>query len=187
MKPMNEITKQLQAWSKGDKKALDKLMPLVNEELKKIAKKYMHRERPGHILQTTALVNEALIRLIRENVTDWEDRQQFYGLVAKRMRQVLIDYAKKRSAAKRGKRAKEIDVAGVEDPSSEKSRDLIRLNEALTALAEFDERKAKIVEYRFFIGLTLKQTAELLGVGQSTVEREWRFARSWLKREMTDT
>lgn len=182
---MDEITKLLQAWSKGDKRALEKLMPLVNEELKKIAKRYMGRERPGHILQTTALVNEALIRLIRESVTDWEDRQQFYGLVAKRMRQVLIDDAKKRSAAKRGKAAQQIDDDGVKDPSSEKSNDLIRLDEALTALAKFDERKAKIVEYRFFIGLTLKQISEQLGIGQSTVEREWRFARSWLKRQMT--
>ena len=174
---MHEITELLQAWNKGDQQALDKLMPLVEEELKKIARNYMRKERPGHILQTTALVNEALIRLIRENVS-WENRKQFYGFMAKRMRQVLIDYARRRPVAEY------VDVDDVAVPD-EKSKELIMLDEALTKLAKIDERKVIIIECWFFIGLTLGEIAELLGIAQSTVERDLRFAKSWLKREMT--
>ena len=181
---MNEITEQLKAWNDGDPQALDRLLPLVDRELKKIAHNYMRNERPGNILQTTALVNEALIKLIQENI-GWENRKQFYFLVAKRMRQVLIDYAKKQSAAKRGKRVEHVDVTEGEDQSAEKSRELVRLGEALAALAEIEERKATVVECRFFIGLTYREIAELLGVSQSTVENDWSIARAWLKRELT--
>lgn len=175
---MHEITELLQVWSNGDTQALDKLMPLVDKELKKIARNYMRNERPGHILQTTALVNEALIKLIRENIS-WENRKQFYALVAKRMRQALVDYARRRP------KAEYIDVDDAVIPD-EKSKELLMLDEALTRLARIDERKATIVECRYFIGLTLAEVAELLGVAKSTVEREWRFARSWLKRQMTE-
>ena len=174
---MHEITELLQAWSNGDTQALDRLMPLVDKELRKIAHKYMRNERPGHILQTTALVNEALIRLIRENIS-WENRKQFYALVAKRMRQVLVDYARK------VKKAEYIDVDDAVIPDK-KSKELLMLDEALTKLARTDERMATIVECRYFIGLTLREMAELFGVSQSTVERDWRFARSWIKRQMT--
>ena len=180
---MDEITDQLKAWSKGDPKALDRLIPLVDRELKKIAHKYMRNERPEHILQTTALVNEALIKMIQENIS-LENRKQFYVLVAKRMRQVLFDYAKKQLAAKR-EWGEQVDIAEVKDPCSEKSRELIRLEQALVELAQTDERKATIVECRFFIGLTLPEIAELLSIAPSTVDREWRFTRAWLKRELT--
>ena len=182
---MNEITELLKAWNKGDKQALDKLMPLVVEELKKIARKYMSAERTGNILQTTALVNEALIKLIPEKIS-FENRKQFYGLVAKRMRQVLVNYAYKQSAAKRGKWAVEqLDDRMAKDPSSERSKELLMLDAALTKLAHTDELKATIVECHFFIGLTIAEVAELLGLSKTKVERDWSFTRAWLKREMT--
>jgi RNA polymerase sigma-70 factor, ECF subfamily len=174
---MPEITELLQAWNKGDHEAMEKLMPLVDKELKKIAHNYMRNERAGHILQTTALVNEALIKLIRENIS-WENRKQFYGFIAKRMRQVLVGYARRRPKA---------EYVDIDDDikSDQKSRELIRLDEALKALAELEERKATVVECRFFIGLTIPETAELLGVGTSTVERDWDFSRVWLHQQMT--
>lgn len=181
---MNEITELLQAWKNGDEKALDRLMPLVVEELKKIAQKYMRGERPGNILQTTALVNEALLRLIAEKIS-FEDRKQFYGLVAKRMRQVLVDYARKQSAVKRGKWAVEQLDDNAKDLSFERSKELLLLDAALTKLAHTDELKATIVECHFFIGLTIAEVADLLGLSKTTVERDWSFTRSWLKREMT--
>ncbi len=175
---MHEITELLKAWSSGDTQALEKLVPLVDDELRKIAHNYMRNERSGHILQTTALVNEALIKLIRENIS-WENRKQFYALVAKRMRQVLVDYAR------RTERADYVDVDDAVIPD-ETPKEVLMLDQALTKLASIDQRKETIVECRYFIGLKLEEIAELLGVGQSTVEREWRFARSWLKREMTE-
>lgn len=174
---MHEITKNLNAWSKGDSQALDKLIPLVDKELRKIAKGYLRYERPGNLLQTTALVHEALIKLIRENIS-YENRRQFYVLVANRMRQVLIDYARK------AKRAEYADV-DVEALPARRSKELIKLDAALEALAKNHPRKVMIVECRFFIGLTLKETAELLEISEATVQRDWRFARAWLKRAMT--
>ncbi len=175
---MHEITELLKAWSSGDTQALEKLVPLVDDELRKIAHNYMRNERSGHILQTTALVNEALIKLIRENIS-WENRKQFYALVAKRMRQVLVDYAR------RTERADYVDVDDAVIPD-ETPKEVLMLDQALTKLASIDQRKETIVECRYFIGLKLEEIAELLGIGQSTVEREWRFARSWLKREMSE-
>jgi RNA polymerase sigma factor (TIGR02999 family) len=175
---MHEITELLKAWSKGDEAALDTLVPLVDQELRKIAHKYMRNERAGHILQTTALVHEALIKLIRENVS-WKNRKQFYALVARRMRQVLVDYAR------RGTKAEHVDVTDAPLPDETKSEELILLDEALTKLAKIDERKATIIECRYFIGLTVPEIAKLLGVSTKTVERDWDFARSWLKREIT--
>ena len=184
---MNEITEILKAWNNGDEEALDRLMPLVLQELKKIAHKYMRGERPGNILQTTALVNEALIKLMPEKI-NFEDRKQFYGLVAKRMRQVLVDYAKKQSAAKRGKWAiEQLDSRKTKALSSERSKEVLLLDAALTKLAQKEELKATIVECHFFIGLTIAEVADLLGVPKTTVEREWNFTRAWLKREMTGT
>ena len=174
---MDQITELLKAWSDGDTEALNQLVPLVDHELRKIAHNYMRNERPGHILQTTALVNEALLKLIGEHIS-WEHRNHFYALVARRMRQVLVDYARKEQKAL----YTDVDEAVI---PYEKPQELLMLDGALTKLAEIDERKAMIVECRYFIGLTLTQMAELLGVGQSTIERDWRFARSWLKREMT--
>ncbi len=182
---MREITKLLKAWADGNTEALDQLWPLVDPELKKIAHNYMRNERPGNILQTTALVHEALIRLIQENIR-FEDRGQFYGFVAKRMRQVLVDYAKRQLAAKRGKRPELVDISEAKDKKSEMSKELLMLEAALRKLAEVDERKVTIIECRFFIGLSLDQIAKVLNTSPATIEREWRFARAWLKSEMTE-
>jgi len=175
---MPEITELLQAWNKGDKQAMNKLMPLVDYDVKRIAHNYMRNERTDHILQTTALVNEALIKLIRENIS-WQNRQQFYGFIARRMKQVLIDYAR---------RTPRVEYIDIDDAviSDQRPRDILRLDKALEELAELDERKARIVECRFFIGLTTAEIAEVLGVGKSTVDRDWDFTRSWLKQQMTE-
>lgn len=180
-----EITDLLKAWSNGDSEALEKLVPLVDEELRKIAHAYMSRERPGHVLQTTALVNEALIRLLGGERINWHSRKHFFSLVARRMRQVLIEYARKRLAAKGSGAAEHIDLDNaVFSPAM--SEELRLLDDALTKLAEVDPLKAAIVENRYFGGYTLKEVAELLDISEGQVEREWRFARSWLKREITD-
>lgn len=175
--PMPEITELLQAWSGGDQAALETLIPLVDQELRKIAHKYMLDERPEHILQTTALVNEALLRLMPENIS-WANRKHFYFFVARRMRQVLVDYAR------RSRRAEYVDVDVALIPV-EKPKEIVLLDEALTKFAEIHSRAAAVVECRHFIGLTIRQVAELLGIGESTVERDWEFAKTWLKREMT--
>lgn len=184
--PMHEITALLHDWSNGDAQAVNQLMPLVDRELHKIAKHYMRNEDTGHILQTTALVNEALIRLIRENLS-FENRKHFYGIVAKRMRQVLYDYANERDRAKRGAGAIHVELSDAKDEEWEKSKDILMLEQALTKLGHIDDRKLTIIECRFFIGLTYEEIAEILGTSATTVQREWRFARSWLKTEMTAT
>lgn len=182
---MKEITKLLKAWKSGDKIALDKLITLIVPELKKIAHKYMSAERPGNILQTTALVNEALIKLISEKIS-FEDRKQFYRVVARRMRQVLIDEAKKQLTVKRGKGAVEqLDDRMVKKISSARSRELLRLDAALEQLANEDKQRAAIVECHFFTGLSFAEVAEVLGLSKTKVEREWNRARLELKREMT--
>lgn len=186
MSRTHEITELLQAWSKGDSEALAKLIPLVDQELRNIAHAYMKGEKAGHTLQTTALVAEALIRLIQAENINWQSRKHFYALVAKRMRQVLIDHARQQLTARRGNRAEHIDIDDAGFLSREKSKELIMLDEALIKLARTDERKEKIVEYRYFGGFTLEEIAEMLGVSATTVEREWRIARAWLKREIYD-
>lgn len=173
----NEITDLLKAWNNGDKQALDALMPLVDPELKKIAHAYMRNERPGNLLQTTALVNEALLRLLPNNIS-YANRTHFYGFVAWRMRRILIDYARK---------AKRADYVGLDGLaiSAERSNHLIMLDEALAKLAAINERQATIIECRYFIGLTRKEVAELLDLSETTVDREWKDARRWLQHEMT--
>lgn len=158
-------------------------MPLVDEELRKIAHNYMRNERAGHLLQTTALVDDALMKLVRKNIS-WENRRQFYGFTARRMHQVLIDHAKKESAAKRGHRARQVDMTEAEREWSQKSKELQMLEEALTELAKIDKRKVTIVECRFFIGLTTDEIAELLNISPATIAREWSFARAWLGQRM---
>ena len=141
-------------------------------------------ERPGNILQTTALVNEALIRLIKENLRP-EDRNQFYGFVRKRMRQVLTDYARAAGAGKRGDRPQHVELAEAENVSEEKSKDLIMLDEALAELAKESERQVAVIEHRFFLGLSIDETAEVMGIAPRTVQRDWDYAQAWLKRYMT--
>lgn len=181
----HEITELLQAWSNGDSQALSKLIPMVDHELRKIAHAYMSREREGHTLQTTALIDEAIIRLMEGEKISWQSRTHFYALMARRMRHILIEHAREQLTAKRGNRPDRASVAEAVFLSTEESQEMIILNEALTKLEKLDERKAKIVEYRYFGGFTLEEVANVLGVSPSTVEREWRTARSWLKREVT--
>ena len=173
---MHEITELLRAFSLGDKEALDRLLPLVDKELKKIAHAYMQRERPEHILQTTALVNEALIKLIRDNIS-YKSRKHFYVLVAKRMRQVLIDYARKAPAAEF------TDIEG--QAEKQRPKEILQLDEALTEFGKEHERAAAVVECRHFIGLTVKEVAEVLDIAPKTVERDWDFALAWLNQYMT--
>ena len=184
MPQTHEITELLQAWSDGDSEALAKLIPLVDHELKKVARAYLQRERPGHILQTTALMDEAFIRLMETEQISWHDRKQFYSLVARRMHQVLVDYARKQIAAKRGNRPNPVDLKEANELSNEASEELLMLHKALTKLATLDPRKESIVEHRYFGGLTLSEIADLLGVSKSTVERDWNLARAWLRREI---
>jgi RNA polymerase sigma factor (TIGR02999 family) len=188
MSQTHKITELLKAWNEGDSQALDELIPLVDRELRKVAHAYMLKEKSGHTLQTTALVNEALMRLLEgegENIS-WQSRKHFYALVARRMRQVLIEHARAKLAIKRGQRPEQIDFDEVIILTTEMSRELIMLDAALKKLAQVDERKAKVVEYRYFGGFTIVEVADLLGIAPKTVEREWRLARSWLKREMTN-
>ena len=184
---MDEITKLLKAWRNGEKEAEDKLMSQIVPELKKIAHRYMKAEKPGNILQTTALVNEAIIKLIPEQIS-FEDRKQFYRVVARRMRQVLIDYANKELTTKRGKRAVEqLDEDMAKKISlSPRSRDLLRLDSALEALSNEYELRATIIECHFFVGLCIADVAKLLGLSKSKVEREWNQTRLWLKRRIPD-
>jgi RNA polymerase sigma-70 factor (ECF subfamily) len=182
--PAHEITELLQDWNSGDALALDRLLSIVDLELRKIAHSYMRREDPGHVLQTTALVNEAVMRLLGEEIS-WTSRKQFYALVAKRMRQVLTDYARVRLAEKRGGEVEHIDINDAVGLSVELAQELVLLDAALTKLSELDERKTRIVEYRYFGGFTLDEIAEMLDIAPSTVEREWRRARSWLKHQIT--
>ena len=185
MTKSHRITKLLQAWSRGDNDALEELIPLVDNELRKIAHAYMSRERAGHTLQTTALVNEALIRLIEGEKIDWQSRKHFYSLVALRMQRILIEHARKQLAAKRGKRAEHIDVDQAIMLTDEMSEELLMLDEALTKLSKIDDRKAKIVTYRYFGGLTNEEVADMFEISPATADREWRFARSWLKLEIS--
>jgi len=186
MPQTHEITALLQAWTNGDSEALAKLIQLVDYELKKIAHAYMQRERPGHILQTTALMDEALMRLMETEKITWNDRKHFYSLAAKRMRQILIDDARRQMAGKRGKRPDQVNLTDAAPLAVEEPEQLIMLHDALNKLASIDERKASVVDHRYFGGFTLKEVAEILGVSQITVEREWRLARAWLKREIYD-
>ncbi len=178
MADAHEITALLQAWSKGDAEALEKLIPLVDNELRRLAHSYMNRERAGHSLQTTALIHEALIRFIKVDPTNWESRGHFYSIVARRMRQILVEHAREQVAVKRGRRAEHVNISAAGQLSTEKSQELIILDLALTKLAHIDERKSKVVEYRYFGGFTLPEVSDILEVSTATIEREWRLARS---------
>jgi RNA polymerase sigma-70 factor (ECF subfamily) len=181
----HEITDLLQAWSKGDSEALAKLVPLVDRELKKIAHAHMRNERPGHILQTTALMDEALIKLMETKEISWHDRKHFYALIARRMHHVLVDYARKEGAASRGNRPILVDLEEAFKLPEELSRDLPLLHEALIKLAASDSRKAHVVELHYFGGFTFDEIAKILEVAKTTVERDWKFARSWLRNEIS--
>jgi RNA polymerase sigma-70 factor, ECF subfamily len=179
-----EITQLLLAWSDGDQAALDKLTPLVYAELRRLAKGYMFGERHGHTLQTTALINEAYMRLIDWKNVRWQGRAHFFGVAAQVMRRILVDFARARHYAKRGGAAAQVSLDEAVTIHEDRSAELIALDEALKSLAEIDPRKSQVVELRFFGGLNAKETAEALKVSQRTVEREWNSARAWLYREL---
>lgn len=179
-----EITDLLKAWERGDRSALEKLIPLVETELRRLAKNYMRREKPGHVLQTTALINEAYLKLLGQTRVQWQNRAHFYGVAAQCMRRVLVDYARSRMRAKRDGEARQIELSESTLMSEAQSKELLALDEALKRLAGEDERKSQIVELRHFGGYSMQEIAELLGVSEATVARDWRLARAWLRREV---
>lgn len=180
-----EITRLLKAWRGGDQAAFEHLAPLVYGELRKIAHGYMRGERTGATLQATALVNEAYLRLVDAGNVDWHDRTHFFAVSAKMMRQILVDQARKRVRAKRGGHTLKLNLGEIPDPSSGRSDELIAIDDALASLAKLDSRKAKVIELRFFGGLSVEETAEVLDTSPQTVMRDWRLARSWLMRELS--
>lgn len=181
-----EVSLMLRAWRGGDKSALDKLIPLVHDELRRLAHRYMTKEKAGHILQTTALVNEAYLRLVDLTRIEWQDRSHFFAMSANLMRRILVDFARSRGYQKRGGDRRKISLDESLLVSPEPGAELIRIDEALAALSEFDARKARVVEMRFFGGMTEDETAEVLHVSRETVKRDWRLARNWLLCELTD-
>ena len=180
----NQATKLLLAWSNGDRTAFDSLMSLIYVELRQIASRYMKQERPGHVLNTTALVNEAYLRLVRQENVNWRNRAHFFAVSAQAMRHILIDMARQRKRARRGGGALEVELSDGMPFSYDRAAELIALDDALTELARLDERKARIVETRDFGGLSVEETAEVLEVSTATVEREWRRARAWLTSQL---
>jgi RNA polymerase sigma factor (TIGR02999 family) len=180
----SDITSLLVDWSNGDQSALDKLLPLVEKELHRLAHSYMRRENPDHTLQTTALVNEAYLKLIDQKKTRWQNRAHFFGIAARIMRRILMNYARDQQRLKRGGGAIQVSLSEVAVISLNKSTDLLALDEALERLAETDERKARVVELRYFGGLSVEETAEVLGISEITVLRDWKFAKAWLLRDI---
>jgi RNA polymerase sigma factor (TIGR02999 family) len=180
----HHLTQLLQRWSAGDSRALDELTPLVYAEVRKLARRYLQRERPNHTLQATALVNEAYIRLIDQRSVQWKNRAHFYGIAAQVMRRVLVDHARMRKADKRGSGETPLVLDEALDVSADRGLDLVHLDDALKALAALDPRQAKIVELRFFGELSIEETAEVVRLSPATVKREWAAARIWLRREL---
>ena len=179
-----EITRLLVAWGDGDESALADLTPLVYEELHRLAHHYMSGERAGHTLQTTALVNEAYVRLIDWKNVHWQNRAHFFGVSAQLMRRILVDFARMRGYQKRGGGARPVTLDDAAVVADDKGADMVALDEALLALAKLDARQSKVVELRFFGGLTVEETAEVLMVSPGTVRRDWSLARAWLHREL---
>ncbi len=180
----HEVTQLLRAWSGGDHAALDKLIPLVYDELHRLAHSYMRREPSGHILQTTALVNEAYLQLVDADKVKWCDRNHFFAIAARLMRRILVDSARSRYAQKRGGRIRRVLLTDSVIFASNQDADLIELDDALTSLEEIDARRARVVELRFFGGMTLEETAAVLKVSADTVWHDWDLAKTWLFREM---
>jgi RNA polymerase sigma factor (TIGR02999 family) len=182
-----ELTRLLHAWSGGDASALENLTPLVYAELRRIAHRYMTKERDGHLLQTSALVNEAYVDLAAYNQIDWRDRNHFFAVSALLMRRILTDFARSQQTVKRGNRAVHLDLASIWNLPSESRVGFDELDQALERLSALDERQAKVVEMRFFGGLENAEIASVLGVAEVTVRRDWRMARAWLYNELTSS
>ena len=181
----HEVTRLLLAWSDGDQAALDQLMPLVYGELRRLAKHHMCHERAGHTLESTALIHEAYLRLIDAKQVRWENRAHFFAAAARLMRQILVDLARERGSRKRGGDARQVSLDEALVISPQRHEGLVALDQALNALAEIDARKSRVVELRFFGGLSVEETAEALKVSVETVNRDWRFAKSWLSRRLS--
>lgn len=185
MGPSSQVSELLIAWCNGDEAALERLVPLVERELRRLAHGYMRREHPGHTLQTTALVNEAFIRLIDQK-SRWQNKAHFFGIAAQIMRRILLNYARDQKRDKRGGGAFQVSLSEADAITAERSVELIALDDALTRLALIDERKSKVVELRYFGGLSVEETAEVLKVSTITVTRDWNMAKAWLAREIGD-
>jgi RNA polymerase sigma factor (TIGR02999 family) len=179
------LTQLLIDWSNGDQSAFDKLMPLIDEELRRLAHRYMSRERAGHTLQTTALVNEAFVRLVNRKNVNWQNRAHFFGLAAQLMRTILVDHARSHACAKRGGGAFKLELDDALVVSQKKAAEVIALNDALNELVRLDPQQSRIVELRFFGGLTVEETAEVLHLSLATIKREWSTAKAWLYHELS--
>jgi RNA polymerase sigma factor (TIGR02999 family) len=184
-RPPTDATELLRAWSDGDRSALDKLVPLVYQELRSLAQRYMRQERPDHTLQATSLVNEAYLRLIDVNRIQWQNRAHFLAVAAQTMRRILVESARRRHRHKRGGNVVLVALDEAQDLGQEKGVDLVALSDALTALAAFDPRMSQVVELRFFGGLSVDETADVLTVSPETVMRDWKTAKVWLLRELS--
>ena len=186
MRSDEKITQLLIDWGKGDQAALERLMPLVYSQLRRLASNYLRRERVGHTLQPTALVNEAYLKLIDQKNAKWQNRAQFFGISAQLMRRILVDHARQRQAVKRGGSDQQrLSITSAQaDVIHQPEIDLLALNEALDELAQMDPQQSRIVELKFFGGLSIDETAEVLGISHATVERDWKSARAWLRRQL---
>jgi RNA polymerase sigma factor (TIGR02999 family) len=190
MTETGQVTIALKAWAAGDRAALDRLMPVIYAEMHRLARRRMKHEQAGNSLQTTALINEAYLRLVNVGEVDWKDRAHFFAVSAQVMRRILVDAARARSAAKRGGEARKVAHSSavnfdeIADASPRRAKEVIAVDDALAALAQLDARKAKVIEMRFFGGLSVEETAEVLGVSPQTVMRDWKLARAWLMREL---
>lgn len=178
------VTQLLIGWNGGDKEALDQLVPLVYDELRRQASRYLRRERPGHTLQTTALINEAYLRLIDQKSVRWQNRAQFFGIAAQLMRRILVDHARSKHRTKRGGSAIRVSLSEAAAVTKNSDIDFVELDEALNRLAEIDPQQSKIVELRFFSGLNVEETAAALNISPATVKRDWSVAKAWLHREI---
>lgn len=182
----SNITQMLRDWGDGRTEALDELLPLVYNELRRLAASYLRKERPNHTLQTTALVHEAYLKLIDQRNVEWKNRGHFFAIAAQAMRRILVDHAKARHREKRGGQAEDASLEDVLVAAAQESNiDLVALDEALSKLARIDPQQVKIVELRYFTGLSLDETADVLGISRATVARDWQVAKAWLHREMT--
>lgn len=179
-----DVTRLLQAWSGGDRDALEQLMPAVYQEVRRLARSYLRRERPDHTLQATALVNEAYMRLIDQRAVKWQNRAHFFGIAAQIMRRILVDHARMRQADKRGSGQAAVLLDEALEVASGRNLDVVALHDALTTLADLDERQARIVELRFFGGLSIEEAAEVMQLSPATIKRELAAARAWLRQEL---
>jgi RNA polymerase sigma factor (TIGR02999 family) len=179
------ITELLASYGRGDKESLDQLMPIVYDELRRQAARYLRREQAGHTLQTTALIHEAYVRLVDQRNMQWQNRAHFFGIAAQMMRRILVDHARSKKRAKRGGSDIRVSLGDAEVAAKDQELDVVALDEALDRLARIDEQQSRVVELRFFSGLSVEETAEVMGISKSTVKRDWSMAKAWLHRELS--